>query len=105
MDLRDAALMLLTESANYPAVAELARSAYFQLASGEPVDYRTLHDLLGEASGKGVLRALQYKYSPTAYQAMITPICDEIGRQAPVPPRRRPAGYTEPADPLTAPVW
>jgi hypothetical protein len=85
-------------------VAEIARSAYDRLVSGERVDYRVLHDLLGQASGKGVLRQLQRKYSPTAYQAMITPICEEIGRQAPVPPRR-PAAFTQRPDPLTVPSW
>ena len=51
MDLRDATLMMLAESAACPEVARLAQSAY---------------------------------------EAMITPICQEIGRQRPVPPRPRP---------------
>jgi len=42
MDLRDATLMFLAESAAYPAVAELAQSAYDRLAEGEDIDYRVL---------------------------------------------------------------
>ena len=37
MDLKDATLMLLSESAAHPAVASLAQSAYDQLAA-DPVD-------------------------------------------------------------------
>ena len=102
MELRDATLMLLSESGAHPAVERLARSAYDQLAVGGLPDYRLLSDLIGEASGKGVLRALHRKYSQTAFDAIIMPICTEIGRQAPVPPRRTDPGYV---DPLTAPAW
>jgi len=106
MDLKDAALMLASESAAHPTVASIAQAAHGQLAQGQRVDYRLLHELLGEASGKGVLRALHRKYSPAAYEAIIMPICQEIGRQAPVPPRRPPAPPPGSADdPLTAPVW
>ncbi len=66
MDIQDAALMMLSESADQPAVASLAQSVYQRLVNREPVDYRLLDDLIGEASGKGVLRALHPKYSPTA---------------------------------------
>lgn len=106
MDLKDAALMLASESAAHPTVAPLAQAAHDQLAQGQRVDYRLLSELLGEASGKGVLRALHRKYSPAAYEAIIMPICQEIGRQAPVPPRQSPAPPPGSADdPLTAPVW
>jgi hypothetical protein len=87
MDLKDATLMVLSESDAHPAVASLARSAYDLLARGEQVDYRLLDELIGEASGKGVLRALHARYSPVAYEAIIMPILSEIGRQKPVPPR------------------
>src|SRR5215469_2525233 len=89
MDLKDATLMLLSESDGHPAVASLAKSAHDRLARGEVVDYRLLDDLIGEASGKGVLRALHARYSPVAYEAIIMPILAEIGRQKPVPPRRQ----------------
>jgi hypothetical protein len=107
MDLKDATLMVLSESAGQPSVASLAQVVYNRLAEGEDVDYRLLKDLIGEASGKGVLRAIHAKYSPVAYQAIITPILDEIGRREPVPPRQRPAGYSRDpeSDPLRASVW
>src|SRR5580692_6884972 len=105
MDLKDATLMVLSESGAHPAVASLARSAYDLLARGEQVDYRLLDALIGEASGKGVLRALHARYSPVAYEAIIMPILTEIGRHKPVPPRRRPDGDDPQADPLRAGVW
>jgi hypothetical protein len=105
VDLKDATLMFLSEAADYPAVAAVAQSAYDQLWRGEPIDYRLLSDMLGEASGKGVLRAIAQKYSPTAYEAMIMPICQEIGRQAPIRARRRPPPYGSDDDPLTARIW
>ncbi len=102
MDLKDAALMVLSESADHPAVASVAQAVYDRLANGDPVDYRLLNDLIGQASGKGVLRALHAKYDPVAYEAILMPILTEIDRQSPVPPRRRPA---EADDPLRAGAW
>ena len=95
--------MLLAESAGHPALAALAQSAYDQFAHGDSVDYRLLDDLIGEASGKGVLRAIHQKYSPTAYQAIITPILQELGRQKPI----RSTRYSRVSDddPLTARTW
>jgi hypothetical protein len=93
MDLKDATLMLLAESAGYPVVASIAQVAYEQLAFDGGVDYRVLNDLIGEASGKGVLRVIRQKYSQVAFDAMIMPICREIGRQAPVRSRRPGQGY------------
>jgi hypothetical protein len=106
MDLKDATLMFVSESAGHPAVAALAQSAYDQIVRDEAIDYRVLDDLIGEASGKGVLRAIHAKYSPTAYEAMIQPILREIGRQKPIPPRSQPSAHRDPEDdPLTASVW
>ena len=105
MDIKDATLMMMAESADHPAVASLAESAYQRLASGEPVDYRLLDDLIGEASGKGVLRALHARHSPVAYEAIIMPILTEIGRRKPVPPRRRTGEDDPEADPLLASTW
>jgi hypothetical protein len=111
MDLMDSTLMFLSESSGYPAVASIARTAYDQLAAGEEVDYRLLDDLIREASGKGLLRAMHARYSPTAYEAIITPVLKEIGYRKPVPPgREHPSWRGSPAhgspdDPLTAPVW
>jgi hypothetical protein len=105
MDLKDATLMFLSESADHPAVASLAQSAYDRLAAGEEVDYRLLDDLIGEASGKGVLRAMHRKYSPVAYEAIISPVLDEIGRRKPVRSPRQPPAPGSPDDPLTAATW
>ena len=91
MDLKDATLLLAAESAAHPALASAAHSAYDALASGQQVPFQTLSELLGEASGKGVLRDLRRKYSATAFEAIVFPICREIDRQKPVPPRGRPA--------------
>ena len=105
MDLKDATLMILNESAAHPGVARMARSAYDQLANGGEVNYRVLSDLIGEVSGKGVLRAIRQKYSPVAFEAMLVPVLREIDRQKPVPPRVRPSGHPDRADPLTASSW
>jgi hypothetical protein len=99
MDLKDATLMILAESADHPELARLAQSAYDTLADGGEVPHPVLSDLLGEVSGKGMLRALHQKYSPVAFAAMIMPICREIDRQRPVPPRPRLAPED---DPLTS---
>jgi hypothetical protein len=105
MNLKDATLMILSESADHPAVVEVAQSAYDQLIADGEVDYRVLSDLIAEVSGKGVLREIHRKYSATAYEAMITPILYEIDRQKPVPPRRSDASQQGRADPLTASNW
>jgi hypothetical protein len=105
MDLKDATLMFASESADHPGVASLARFAYDTLAAGEEVDYRVLKDMIGEASGKGVLRAMNRKYSPVAFNAIIGPVLDEIGRRDPIRSSRRPPAPGSPDDPLTAPVW
>jgi hypothetical protein len=105
MDLKDATLTILNESAAHPSVAKLAQAAYDQLASGQDVDYRVLDELVGQASGKGVLRAIRRKYGATAHEAIFGPILREIDRGKPVPPRRRPAAYSDSAAPLTASSW
>lgn len=91
--------MILAESAGYPEVARLAQSACDALADGDEVPHWILSDMIGEASGKGVLRFIHQKYSPTAYEALLMPILREIDRQRPVPPRPRPAPEE---DPLTS---
>jgi len=96
--------MILTESGAHPSLARIAQSAYDELASGREVPHGILSVLLDEASGKGVRRALHQKYSAAAYDAMIMPICQEIGRQKPVPPRQRPVPSDRSPDPLTADI-
>ena len=102
MDLRDAALMMLNESADEPAVASLAKVVYDRLVNEEPVAYRLLDELIGEASGKGVLRALHAKYSPVAYDAIISPILTELDRQKPVRSQRYARDIDSETDPLLA---
>jgi len=102
MDLQDATLMILIESAAHPSLAKIAQAAYDQLVSGQEVDYRVLDELVGEASGKGVLRAIRQKHGVTAHEAIFGPILREIDRRKPVPPRRRPAGQQAGHDPLPA---
>ena len=84
MDLRDATLMFLIESAAHPEVSEIAQSAYDRLVEGEDIDYRVLSDLVDEASGKGVLRAMHGKYGPVAFEAIVMPVLQEVGRRAPI---------------------
>ena len=105
MDLKDATLMMLSESADHPAVASIARSAHERLANEEPVDYRLLDDLIGEASGKGVLRALRAKYGPVGFEAIVSPILTEIGRQKPIRSRERSELVHPETDPLLASTW
>ncbi len=102
MDLKDATLVFLTESGAHPSLEQIAQRAYDQIVSGRGVSHDILSDLIGEASGKGVLRELHRKYSPVAYDAIMTPIFTEIDRQKPVPPRQRPVRSDGGPDPLTA---
>ncbi len=102
MDLKDATLMIVKESAPHPSLARIAQAAYDQLVSGQEVDYRVLDELVGEASGKGVLRAIRQKYGATAHEAIFAPILREIDRTKPIPPRRRLADQRASDDSLTA---
>lgn len=105
MNIKDATLMMLAESAGQPVVGSLAQTAYEGLQDREEVDYRLLKELIDEASGKGVLRALRARYGPAGFEAIVGPILAEIGCQAPVPPRR-PARDADPeTDPLRAAAW
>jgi hypothetical protein len=104
VNLQDATLVFLIESQEWPAVATIAQSVYDRLLDGEVVDYRLLDDLLGEASGKGVLRAMRKKYDPIAFEAILGPIMEELARVKPIHsarPEWRPAPGE---DPLAAPT-
>jgi hypothetical protein len=105
VDLKDATLTILGESSTHPGLARLAQSAYEQLANDGQVDYRVLSDLIAEASGKGVLRAIHRKYGPAARDAIFGPILREIDRQKPVPPRRTAPARPGASSPLTAATW
>jgi hypothetical protein len=105
MDLKDATLTILVESADNPTLARLAQSAYDQLVNDGQVDYRVLIELIAEASGKGVLRGINRAYGPAAREAIFGPILREIDRQKPVPPRRTASAHPGGPSPLTAAVW
>ena len=102
MDLKDATLMILVESAAHPRLAQLARSAHDQLITAGDVDYHVLSDMIAEASGKGVLRVIRQKHGAIAHEAIFGPILHEIDRQKPVPPRRPASDRQDGPDPLTA---
>ena len=102
MDLKDATLMFLVEAARYPAVAGIAQPAYDRLINGEDVDYRVLNDLVGEASGKGVLGAMRQKHGPVAFEAIVMPVLQEVGRRAPIRSGRGTYVWQPGEDPLTA---
>ena len=95
MDLKDATLMIVAESAAHPGLAKLAQSAYDRLAWDGQVDYLILSDLIAEASGKGVLREIHRKYGPATGDAIFGPILREIDRQKPVPPRRTASAHPD----------
>jgi hypothetical protein len=105
VELNDATLMILSESAAHPGLAKLAQSAYDRLIRDGQVDYRVLSDLIAEASGKGVLRAIHQKYGATARDAIFGPILREIDRQKPVPPPTTASARPASPDPLTAASW
>ncbi len=105
MDLRDATLMMLAEAADHPELERLARLAFDMLADRGEVHYNILSDMIGEASGSGVLGILRDKYSPVAYEALLMPIYREIGLQKPIVSDRRPPQPGSPGGPLSAPAW
>ena len=84
MNLQDATLVLATESAEHPELHRMAQSVHADLAGGRDVPYTVLDDLIGEASGKGVLRAMRHRYSATAFDAVLMPILRELGRRKPI---------------------
>jgi hypothetical protein len=102
MNLADATFIVRNEATAYPELAALTQSAYDELVAGNEVPYTVLDDIIGKASEKGVLRAMHRKYSATAFDAILMPICSGVDRQKPVPPRRRTASE-DTFDPLTAP--
>ena len=85
MNLKDALLMITVESQDHPELRARMRSAYDEMVRGQQVPHAVLSELVGEASGKGVLQAIKQKYSPTAQEAMMIPLSREIGCQRPVP--------------------
>jgi hypothetical protein len=101
MNLQDATLVFLIESQQWPSVATIAQSVYDRQLDGEVVDYRLLDDLIGEASGKGALRAIRQKYGPIAFEAILSPIMDELARAKPIRSTMPEWHPTPGEDPLT----
>lgn len=84
MNLRDATLVMLTESAAHPGLQRAAQAVYDELTEGREVPYQALDEIIGEASGKGVLRAMRAKYGPVAFDSVLMPILTEIGHRKPI---------------------
>jgi len=66
--------MITVESAAYPDLHTRVQATYDEMVRGQQVPHEVLSEILGEASGKGVLRAIQQKYSATAHEAMMMPL-------------------------------
>ncbi|MFF5260257.1 hypothetical protein ACFY4C_15015 [Actinomadura viridis] len=84
MDLKDATRMILVESAAHPELLRVSRQSHEELASGGMVEHTTLSWMLREAARKGVFPALKGKHGDRAFDDLVTVLCREIDRQAPV---------------------
>ncbi len=89
MNIQDATLLLASESAAHPDLHRLALAIHDDLVNDRYVAYTRLDDMIGEASGKGVLRAMHAKYSPVAFESVLGPILSEIGRHKPIRSQRQ----------------
>lgn len=87
MELSDATRMILAESAAFPELMRVSRDAYSESAAGRRVHHTALSWMLREASRKDLYGALIQKYGTDAFHDMVTVLCREIDRQAPVPSR------------------
>ncbi|MFD0683919.1 hypothetical protein [Actinomadura fibrosa] len=84
MNLTIATRMILAESAAFPKLMRVARDAYDKFTAGQQVDHRTLSWMVREASRKGLYGVLIQKHGAGVFDDMITVLCREIDRQAPV---------------------
>ncbi|MFI0356548.1 hypothetical protein [Actinomadura sp. 9N407] len=87
MNLTHAARMILAESAAFPELMRVSREAHDALAAGRQVSHTTLSWMVREASRKDLYGVLIGKHGNEAFEEMITVLCREIDRQAPVPSR------------------
>ncbi|NVI85907.1 hypothetical protein [Actinomadura sp. BRA 177] len=83
MELRDAARMILSESAGHPELLRVTRDAHDRLSRGERVAYTDLSWMLKEAARKNVYPALHARYGTAAFDQMVVVLGREIDRQAP----------------------
>ncbi|GAA4388738.1 hypothetical protein GCM10023088_62520 [Actinomadura verrucosospora] len=84
MNLTDATRMILAESAAFPELMRVTRDAYDELAAGRRVHHGTLSWMVREASRKDLYGVLIQKHGADVFDDMITVLCREIDRQAPV---------------------
>jgi hypothetical protein len=84
MELRDAARMILSESAGHPDLLRVTRDAHDRLARGERVAHTDLSWMLREAARKNVYPALHARYGASAFNEMVVVLGREIDHQAPV---------------------
>lgn len=87
MNLTDATRMIMAESAASPELMRVTRAAYDELAAGRQVQHTVLSWMIREASRKDLYGVLIRKHGSGAFEDMITVLCREIDRQAPVPSR------------------
>ncbi|REE95774.1 hypothetical protein DFJ69_1185 [Thermomonospora umbrina] len=79
--------MILAESAAFPELMRATRDAHDTLVAGRRVHHTALTWILREASRKDLYGALMRKHGTEAFEDMVTVLCREIDRQAPVPTR------------------
>ncbi|NEA22266.1 hypothetical protein [Actinomadura bangladeshensis] len=84
MELRDAARMILSESAGHPDLLRVTREAHDRLSRGERVAHTDLSWMLREAARKNVYPALHARYGASAFNEMVVVLGREIDHQAPV---------------------
>ncbi|HEX2316058.1 MAG TPA: hypothetical protein VHJ17_20115 [Thermomonospora sp.] len=87
MDLTDATRMIMAESAAFPELMRVTRDAHDTLAAGRRVHHTALSWMLREASRKDLYGVLIQKHGTGTFEDMVTVLCREIDRQAPVPSR------------------
>lgn len=77
----------MAEAAPFPELMRVTRNAHGELATGRPVHHQTLGWMVREASRKDLYGVLIRKHGKNAFDEMVTVLCREIDRQAPVPAR------------------
>lgn len=81
MDLKEASRMVLTESALYADLYNVAQAVYDDYSAGREVPSVALTGMLAEASRKGVLLKLKQRHGDHAVNDMVTVLAHEADRQ------------------------